>query len=96
MLVQGWEESQSAREFYAAFLGDGVRFRAHPASKQSVFALVSAGFGMTFATADQSEAGFVGVVFKRIDDSRCEPHRVSWRQFCLGQAAMAGPAIWAW
>jgi putative transposase len=24
-----------------------------------------------------------------------EPHRVSRRQFCLGQAAMAGPAIWA-
>jgi len=68
VMVQGWEESQSAREFYAAFLGDGVRFRAHPASKQSVFALVSAGFGITFATADQSEAGFAGVVFKRIDD----------------------------
>ena len=68
VLVQGWEESQSAREFYAAFLGDGVRFRAHPASKQSVFALVSAGFGITFATADQAEIGFAGVVFKRIDD----------------------------
>ena len=24
-----------------------------------------------------------------------EPRRVSRRQFCLGQAAMAGPAIWA-
>jgi len=68
VLVQGWEESQSAREFYAAFLGDGVRFRAHPASKQSVFALVSAGFGITFATADQAEAGFGGVAFKRIND----------------------------
>jgi DNA-binding transcriptional LysR family regulator len=68
ILVQGWEESQSAREFYAAFLGDGVRFRAHPASEQSVFALVSAGFGITFATADQAEAGFAGAVFKRIDD----------------------------
>ena len=68
VLVQGWDESQVAREFYAAFLGEGARFRAHPASKQSVFALVSAGFGITFATASHSEAGFVGVVFKRIDD----------------------------
>ncbi len=68
VLVQGWEESQAAREFYAAFLGEGVRFRAHPASRQSVFALVSAGFGITFATANQAEAGFAGVVFKRIDD----------------------------
>lgn len=68
VLVQGWEESQVAREFYAAFLGESVRFQAHPASKQSVFALVSAGFGITFATASHAEAGFAGVVFKRIDD----------------------------
>src|SRR5262249_37448941 len=27
-----------------------------------------AGFGITFATADQAEAGFGGVAFKRIDD----------------------------
>ena len=68
VLVQGWDESQAAREFYAAFLGESARFRAHAASKQSVFALVSAGFGITFATASQAEAGFTGVVFKRIDD----------------------------
>jgi DNA-binding transcriptional LysR family regulator len=68
ILVQGWEESQVAREFYAAFLGDGARFEAHPASKQSVFALVSAGFGITFATASHAETEFTGVVFKRIDD----------------------------
>ena len=68
VLVQGWDESQVAREFYAAFLGEGARFQAHPASKQSVFALVSAGFGITFATASHAETGFAGVVFKRIDD----------------------------
>jgi len=68
VLVQGWDESQVAREFYAAFLGENARFQAHPASKQSVFALVSAGFGITFATASHAEAGFAGVVFKRIDD----------------------------
>ena len=68
VLVQGWDESQVAREFYAAFLGENARFQAHPASKQSVFALVSAGFGITFATAGHAETGFAGVVFKRIDD----------------------------
>jgi DNA-binding transcriptional LysR family regulator len=66
ILVQGWEESQVAREFYAAFLGEGARFQAHPASKQSVFALVSAGFGISFATASHAETRFAGVVFKRI------------------------------
>lgn len=68
ILVQGWEDSQAAREFYAAFLGEGARFRAHAASKQSIFALVGAGFGITFATTGQSEAGFPGVVFRPIDD----------------------------
>jgi hypothetical protein len=32
---------------------------------------------------------------KFLHDCDSEPHRVSRRQFCLGQAAMAGPAIWA-
>ena len=68
-LVQGWNESQSAREFYASFLGSGTRFRAHAASKQSVFALVAAGFGITLATKSQSEAAFPGVVFRPIVDA---------------------------
>jgi DNA-binding transcriptional LysR family regulator len=68
ILVQGWEESQTARELYASFLGDGARFHSHAASKQSVFALVGAGFGVTLATASQSEVAFPGVVFKAIDN----------------------------
>lgn len=68
ILVQGWEESQVARELYASYLGSDVRFHAHAASKQSVFALVSAGFGVALATAGQSEVAFPGVVFKPIDD----------------------------
>jgi DNA-binding transcriptional LysR family regulator len=68
ILVRGWEESQAARELYASFLGDGAMFRSHAASKQSVLALVSAGFGITFATTSQSKTGFPGVVFERIDD----------------------------
>ena len=78
ILVQGWEESQVAREFYAAFLGENARFQAHPASKQSVFALVSAGFGISFATASHAETSFTGVVFKRIDDPG------AWVEMSLG------------
>jgi DNA-binding transcriptional LysR family regulator len=65
-LVQGWDESQSAREFYASFLGSGTKFQAHAASKQSVFALVAAGFGVTLATKSQAEVVFPGVVFRTI------------------------------
>jgi hypothetical protein len=57
-LVQGWDNSQSAREFYASFMGSGVRFYAHAVSKQCVFALVGAGFGITLATMSQSEVVF--------------------------------------
>jgi DNA-binding transcriptional LysR family regulator len=68
ILVQGWNESQSAREFYASFMGSGVRFEAHAASKQSVFALVRAGFGITLATVSQAEVAFPGVVYRQISE----------------------------
>ena len=70
ILVQGWDESQMAREVYASFLGEGARFRSHAASKQSLFALVGAGYGITLSIASQSEAACPGVVFRPIDDPR--------------------------
>jgi DNA-binding transcriptional LysR family regulator len=65
-LVQGWEESQTAREFFASFLGSGVRFQSHAASKQSILALVGSGFGVTLVTRSQSHVRFPGVVFRQI------------------------------
>ena len=67
-LVQGWDTSQTAREFYASFMGCGVRFLSHPASKQSVLALVAAGFGVTLVTQSQAEVVFPGVVYRTIRD----------------------------
>lgn len=66
ILVQGWDESQAQREFFASLLGSGVRFQTHGASKQSVLALVKAGFGITLAARGQSEVKFPGVVFRSI------------------------------
>jgi DNA-binding transcriptional LysR family regulator len=66
LLTQGWDDSHSARAFYASFLGDGVKFSSHPASKQSVMALVGAGFGITLAAQSQAEVVFPGVVYKPI------------------------------
>jgi DNA-binding transcriptional LysR family regulator len=65
-LVQGWDNSQSARAFYASFMGCGLRFQSHAASKQSVFALIAAGSGITFATTSQAEVVFPGVVYRPI------------------------------
>jgi DNA-binding transcriptional LysR family regulator len=67
-LTQGWDGSHAAREFYASFLGDSVKFSSHPASKQSVMALVGAGFGITLATKSQAEVVFPGVVYKPIGE----------------------------
>ena len=68
ILVQGWADSQTARELYASFMGSGVRFEAHAASKQSVFALVRAGFGITLATMSQAEVAFPGVIYRPIHE----------------------------
>lgn len=68
ILVQGWDESQAQREFFASLLGSGTRFEAHAASKQSVIALVEAGFGITLAAKSQSEVKFPGVVFRPISE----------------------------
>ena len=65
-LVQGWDNSQSAQASYASFMGCGVKFQCHAASKQSVFALIAAGFGITLATASQAEVVFPGVVYRPI------------------------------
>ena len=73
-LVQGWDESQTAREYYASFLGSGVHFSTHSASKQSVLGLVGAGFGITLVTQAQAHVRIPGVVFRPIleEDARVE------------------------
>jgi DNA-binding transcriptional LysR family regulator len=73
-LVQGWEESQTAREYYASFMGSGIRFAMHSASKQSVLGLVGAGYGITIVTQSQARVRIPGVVFRHIleDDAEVE------------------------
>lgn len=66
LLTQRWDNSYSAREFYRSLLGDGAKFSGHPANKQSVMALVGAGFGITLATKSQAEVRFPGVVYRPI------------------------------
>ncbi len=77
ILVQGWEDNQTQREFYATLLGNGARFQSHAASKQTVMALVGAGMGITLATDSQAEATFPGVTFKLIDEDN------AWLEFDL-------------
>lgn len=63
ILVQNWTDSHATREYYASLVGIGAPYRQQPASKQSVFALIGAGFGITLATESQSQVKFPGVVF---------------------------------
>jgi DNA-binding transcriptional LysR family regulator len=68
ILIQDWEDNQAGREFYAFVLGAGTNIHAHAASKPSIFSLVRAGFGISFATSAQAKTAVPGVIFKTIDD----------------------------
>jgi DNA-binding transcriptional LysR family regulator len=60
ILVQEWDSS------HASLLGIGLPLRSHPASKQSVLAMVAAGFGLTLATESQAQVQVPGVVYRLI------------------------------
>jgi DNA-binding transcriptional LysR family regulator len=80
LLIQGWDDSHSTRAFYASLLGDGVKFSSHPASKQSVMALVGAGIGITLAAQSQAEVVFPGVVYKPIlEEDAWVQVELAWR-----------------
>jgi DNA-binding transcriptional LysR family regulator len=76
LLVQGWDESQSARELYASFLGSGAHYIAHAASKQSVLGLVAAGFGITLVTEAQAHVKVPGVKYRSIYEENAVIHVV--------------------
>jgi DNA-binding transcriptional LysR family regulator len=63
VLVQDWPQSHIKRAFYGELFGHGTRFQPHAVSKQSILALVAAGFGITLSTESQANAGFPGVTF---------------------------------
>jgi DNA-binding transcriptional LysR family regulator len=66
ILVQDWEDSHATREFYASLIGIGLPLRSHPASKQSVLALVAAGFGLTLVLESQAQVTVPGVAYRQI------------------------------
>jgi DNA-binding transcriptional LysR family regulator len=68
ILVQGWQESQAEREFLAALLGGETFFRSYAASRQSILALVAAGFGIAIVTESQAATGFPGVAFQALNE----------------------------
>lgn len=65
-LVQGWDESQTAREFFSSFLGSGVKYKSHAVSKQTIMALVGAKYGVTLVTKSQTEVRFPNVAYRPI------------------------------
>lgn len=80
-LIQDWGQDYSVRRRYNDVLGKDVTIETHPAGKQSVFALVSAGYGLTLAAQSQAENGFPGVVFRPLRE------RDAHLQIRLGWAA---------
>lgn len=87
IFVQEWTQSHAMREFYASMIGIGLPLKSVPAGKQTVFGLVSAGFGVTLAQQSQAEVSFPGVVFKPIHEPNA---RVT---FCLAWSPHAECAV---
>jgi hypothetical protein len=54
LLTQGWNDNQTAREFFASLMGSGIDFVRHATSKQLILALVAAGYGITLAVESGS------------------------------------------
>ena len=67
LLVQEWEVSE-LRQLFLAECGDGIHFRAHLASRASIFGLVSAGFGVTLALESQAQTNASVVSVRAIDE----------------------------
>jgi DNA-binding transcriptional LysR family regulator len=87
IFVQEWAQSHAMREFYASMMGVGLPLQSVPAGKQTVFSLVSAGFGVTLAQQSQAEVLFPGVVFKPVDEDNA---RV---EFCLAWSRQSECAV---
>jgi DNA-binding transcriptional LysR family regulator len=68
-LTQGWNDSQTAREFFASLLGSGVAFESHATSKQSILAFVAAGYGITLVTESQAQIALPGIIFRPVADA---------------------------
>ncbi|MEJ1967028.1 MAG: LysR family substrate-binding domain-containing protein [Rhizomicrobium sp.] len=77
ILVQGWPENQTQREYYATLVSNAAHFEVHQASKQTILALVRAGFGVTLATESQVEGQAPGIEFRPVE----EPN--AWLEFDL-------------
>jgi DNA-binding transcriptional LysR family regulator len=68
------------RAFYGELFGHGTRFQPHAVSKQSILALVAAGFGITLASESQASIAFPGVVFIPIAEENASINIVlAWR-----------------
>ncbi|KXV05502.1 LysR family transcriptional regulator [Acetobacter malorum] len=83
-LVQDWGNDNSIKDYYLKILGFDTRIEKHPAGKQSVFALVGAGFGLTLASQSQAECGFPGVAFRQLSGGKILlPVHLGWNSECL-------------
>ena len=79
ILLHEWDGNHTTREFYASLVGIGIPFRSHPASEQSVFALIAAGFGVTLATESQAQVNVPGMIYKRIAENNAFVEvRLAW------------------
>jgi DNA-binding transcriptional LysR family regulator len=94
-LVQGWDNSQSALAFYASFMGCGVKFQCHAASKQSVSGS-SPLCAMRPSHAGFSELGLSGRARRGVTSARrsfAKARSVAMKRASMGPISFAGSTV---
>jgi DNA-binding transcriptional LysR family regulator len=69
VLVQGWDNSHTQRDFFQHLLASGARFQMHKASQLSILGLVGAGFGIAIVPCNIGELTVPGVAFHPIAEA---------------------------
>jgi len=72
LLLQGWDGSQAEHELCGSLVGGGMRFKNHPAGKETILALVGADFGVALVSASQAEVRCPNVIYRPIKEANAQ------------------------
>ena len=80
LLTRDWNDNQTAREFFASLMESGIDFVSHATSKQSIVALVAAGYGITRSPskASQCSSGRASCSVRFREPDACVDVSLAW------------------
>jgi DNA-binding transcriptional LysR family regulator len=67
-LVRGWNSTPTVHNYLVSHLPVDTKFVQHLASREAIFGLVGAGYGITAVSESAIGSTYPGVVFRRVDE----------------------------